>query len=169
MLDRDLIRGVPSALGATVTLHRGSRQPTGGRRRGSHRGAEEIHATLGVSLRAQDSMFSVSITPDAGRACAFVDLAVDLFVDLADALGVPLDPRPARPDHPVEPGTSERTAFTLVNVALVNAALVNFALGHLLHRGRSLAAARAELAVLAEHHDADLVGAARQILDTGDH
>ena len=150
MLERDLLRSVSSALGATMTLHRGPgqrRSPVDLVARTLQ--PEEIHATLCVPLRAAERMLSASITFYAAHACAFVDLAVDL----ADLLGVPVDPRSTLPDHPVEPGTSGLTDLTTVNIAL----------GHLLNRGRTLTQARTELAALAEHHDTDLTGAARLI------
>lgn len=152
MLDRDLRRCVPSALGATVSLVRGpDRTPLQIHLVSRTLEPDEVRATLRIPLRGPDPAVDASITLYASRVVAFADLAADL----TDSLRVLVDQRPNLPQSPVEPGTSGLPDLTLVNIAL----------GRLLNRGRTLAQARAELNKHATHHHTDLAGAARLLLD----
>ena len=164
MLERDLRRSVPSALGATITLSRGhDHAPVQIHLVARTLAPDEIRAALRFPLAAPPPTpeltpgpmagpaFSVSVTLYAARAVAFADLAVDL----ADVLHVEVDQQPPMPDSPISPGTSGLTDLTQVNIAL----------GHLVNRGRTLVEARAELARLATHHRTELADAARMLLD----
>ena len=160
MLERDLRRSVPSALGATITLSRGhDHAPVQIHLVARTLAPDEIRAALRFPLATPSltpestpgPTFSVSVTLYAARAVAFADLAADL----ADVLHVEVDQQPPMPDSPISPGTSGLTDLTQVNIAL----------GHLVNRGRTLVEARAELARLATHHRTDLADAARMLLD----
>ncbi|SDU86449.1 hypothetical protein SAMN04488544_1152 [Microlunatus sagamiharensis] len=149
MLERDLHRCAPSALGATITLDRGP-----------HHAAVQAHvvprvlqpaevrSALRIPLPMSDDAVEASITLYAAAECA--------FADLAHALGVTPDLATALPDRPIEPGIQGLTDLTTVNIAL----------GHLLNRGRTLSQAREELAHLAQHRHTDLARAARLLLDS---
>lgn len=153
MLERDLHRCAPSALGATITLDRGP-----------HHAAvqahlvprvvqpHEVRSALRIPLPVSDHAVDASVTLYAAAECAFADLAADL----AHALGVTPDLATALPDRPIEPGTQGLTDLTTVNIAL----------GHLLNRGRTLSQAREELAHLAQQRHTDLARAARLLLDS---
>ena len=153
MLERNLLRSVSSALGATITLTRGDGEnPVLVHLVARALQPDEIHTALRVPLPATDTSFEASITFYAAKADAFADLAHDL----AEHLGVEVEHQ-APPAHPVEPGTNGLTDLTIVNIAL----------GHLINRGRTLAQARTELAALAQHHHTDLAAAARTLINTG--
>lgn len=158
MLDRNLRRRIPSALGATITLthpdcpdghpvevHLVPRTVT----------PVMIRAALRVPLLQLTGAVRGSVTFYATEACAFADLITDLGALLAVDPAA-LDEHPALPDHPIEPGIS----------GLVDLTVVNIALGILLNRGRSLTEARAELSRQAHQLDTDLATAARALLDT---
>lgn len=151
MLERDLQRSVPAALGATVAL---IPNPVGAVVRFNlvprSLQPEELRDALRVSLPSSDASFEASITFYAGCADAFADLAEDLD----DVLALSIERHPGLPTSPIEPGTAGLTDFSSVNIAL----------GHLLNRGRTLTQARAELVRYAEHNDTDLAGAARLLL-----
>ena len=164
MLERDLRRSVPSALGATITLSRGhDHSPVQIHLVARTLAPDEIRAALRFSLATplltSDSTpaptpgttFAVTVALYAARAGAFADLATDL----TDVLHVDVDQQPPLPDSPISPGTSGLTDLTQVNIAL----------GHLMNRGRTLTQARAELARHATQHRTDLAGAARLLLD----
>lgn len=152
LLNRDLQRRVPSALGSTIELTRGAHHP-GVRLNILARVVHpaEIGSALQVPLPSPVVSFTASITIYARQPEALNDLAVEL----AAILGVPVDEHPVLPEHAIEPGTGGLTDFTLVNIAL----------GHLLNRGRTIDQARAELARHAHNYQSDLAGAARELLD----
>lgn len=152
LLTRDLRRRVPSALGSTIELTRGSTHPGVQLNlvaRVVH--PDEIRSAIRVPLPSPMVSFTASITIYARQPEALNDLAVEL----AAILEVPVDEHPVLSQRAIEPGTAGLTDFTLVNIAL----------GHLLNRGRTIDQARAELARHALDHKSDLAGAARELLD----
>lgn len=153
MLERNLNRCAPSALGATITLGRGPDHPPVR----AHLvprvvRPDEVRAALRIPLLTDAPTLDASITLYAAAEAAFAELAAAL----ADTLGVVLDRCPALPEHPIEPGTEGLTDLTVVNIAL----------GYLLNRGRTLPQARDELARRARLHDTDLARAAQLLIDS---
>ena len=159
MLERNLLRSVPSVLAATITL-RNLRSGCGVEVNLVRRIVEagEVMSGLKVPLAALVPTLAGHTTFYASQPAAFADLVEDL----ATALRVPphdLDQRVPPPSGAIRPGIEGLQDFSLVNRAL----------GVLLNRGYELTAARTELQARAERSGTELVAAARAILASEHH
>lgn len=155
MLEHNLRRSVPSALGATVSLsdRRDPLRPVTVNLVPRTVHPEEVASVLSVPLVTLGTAMRGTVTFYASLPDAFHDLAADLGAafDLAQD-DLDRDARP--PTRPIEPGITGLLDFSLVNRAL----------GVLLNRGHSLPGARLELQSRAADARTDIVDAARAVL-----
>ncbi len=155
MLERDLLRNVPSALGATVALlaDEPGRLPIEVHLVARTVRPDEIASALQVPLARLAPTVNGSITFWAGEPGALGDLAADLVAAFG-LVPVDVDQDPDRPRGPLAPTVEGLQDFSLVNRAL----------GVLMNRGHTLAAARAELDRRAALRGLELVAAARAVI-----
>lgn len=156
MLQRDLRRAVPSALGATISFDLDA--PSGVPREihlvERTLDPDDIAAGLRIPLILPQQSVSGSILFYAGEPGAFDDVARELLALLHTRPGL-ADHAPSLPAAPVSPSVVDVEDFSLVNDAL----------GVLIHRGYSLAEARAGLQDRAAQDRSGLPQAARGLLD----
>jgi hypothetical protein len=156
MVQRDLRRAVPSALGATVffDLDTPSGVPKGINRCEQTLDPSEIAAGLRLPLILPQQSLSGWILCYAARPGAF-DVVVEELLTLLDTDRALVDRAPGLPSSPVSPSLAEVEDFSVVNEAL----------GVLISRGDSLTEARNSLQDDATQVRTGLPGAARALLD----
>jgi hypothetical protein len=154
MLQRNLHRAVPSALGACITVVSEVTSGAGIRINLLTRVLDpaEIAAALRIPLR-QLAAGPTSVVLYAGQPGALEEIAVALGRALRLDPG-DLDQHPVLPVTPVHPGTSGLHDFSVVNRAI----------GVLMNRGHTMVQARAELSQRAERSGTDLPAAAQALL-----
>ena len=155
MLDHDLRRCVPSALGTTISLtdDQGSPQPVAMTCVTRTVQPDEIASVLRVPLGSLGPGVRATATFYASKPGAFRHVAADL-ASLVGTSRESLDHNVCPPVAPLEPGITGLHDFSLVNRAL----------GVLLNRGHTLAGARRELQSRAARACTDVVEAARVVL-----
>jgi hypothetical protein len=157
VLDRDLHRQVPSALGATITVTHAEVAECPMQINLVDRPVEpaEIAAALLIPLGDLAPPVTGHVVLYAGAAGAFAELVVALAAALDLAAGS-FDQHPELPRSLISPGVTGFRSF----------AIVNRAVGVLVNRGRTVPEARIELRRRADQSRTGLPMAAQTLLDS---